>query len=111
LGTFNFDYTPNLKPQKINAFFPTAIGSIATNVLFFGRGVGKTHRSSFMLRTNSKIYKGQILFATALLQQSKRPSWLKLEQLFTKLDGYSVIVLDDLGYVKKSGGKLWPLNL
>jgi DNA replication protein DnaC len=27
---------------------------------------------------------------------------LKLEQLFTKLDGYSVIVLDDLGYVKKS---------
>ncbi len=113
LGTFNFDYTPNLKPQKINALFSNSDWvDRATNVLFFGpSGVGKTHLAAALCyELIQKSIRVRYYSATALVQQMQKARHeLKLEQLFTKLDGYSVIVLDDLGYVKKSEAESYVL--
>ncbi|MBF0469426.1 MAG: ATP-binding protein [Desulfamplus sp.] len=106
LETFNFDYTPNVNRHKINAL--TSNGEWvdrATNVLFFGpSGVGKTHLAAALCYgLIQKSIRVRYYSATALVQQmQKARQELKLEQFFTKLDNYSVILLDDIGYVKKS---------
>ncbi|MCP4115766.1 MAG: ATP-binding protein [Desulfobacteraceae bacterium] len=106
LATFNFDYTPGINPEKINALVnSTDWVKHATNVLFFGpSGVGKTHLAAAIGHgLIEKSIRVKYYFATALVQQmQKARQELKLESFFTKLDKYSVIVIDDLGYVKKS---------
>jgi len=75
------------------------------NCLLFGAsGVGKTHIASALSR--SMLERGQrVKFfpATALvqlLQQAKLQ--LQLQPLLVKLDRFDLLVIDDLGYVKKS---------
>lgn len=106
LGTFNFDYTPGLNPKKINAL-ANDIDWVdrATNLLFFGpSGVGKTHLAAAIShRLIEKSIRVKYYYATALVQEmQKARQELKLESLLVKLDKYPVLVLDDLGYVKKS---------
>jgi len=106
LGSFKFDYTPNLKPERVNALANnTDWVDHATNILFFGpSGVGKTHLAAAIGHgLIEKSIRVKYYSATALVQQmlSARQEF-KLEAFFAKLDKYSVIILDDLGYVKKS---------
>ena len=106
LATFNFDHTPDLDPQKVTALASHADWvSQAMNVLFFGpSGVGKTHLAAAIGHgLIEKSIRVKYFTATALVQQmQKARQELRLEQFFAKLDKYSAIVLDDLGYVKKS---------
>lgn len=106
LGTFNFNYTPNLKAEEISALTnSTDWVKQAMNVLFFGpSGVGKSHLSAAIGHgLIEKSIRVKQFTATALVQEmQKARQELRLEQFFVKLDKYSAIILDDLGYVKKS---------
>jgi len=75
------------------------------NCLIFGpSGTGKTHLASGVARATVELGKRVKFFsATALvqiLQQAKLN--LNLPGMLGKLDRYDLLVVDDLGYVKKS---------
>lgn len=77
----------------------------AENILIFGAsGVGKTHLAAALARRMVECGK-RIKFFSALtlvqqLQQDKHQ--LQLSTRLMKLDRFDLLVLDDLGYVKKS---------
>lgn len=78
----------------------------AVNVLAFGLpGRGKTHFLSAIGYELIQRHQKRVLFVPTFkliqrLVEAKRA--LKLEALLKKLDGYPVIILDDLGYVQQS---------
>lgn len=77
----------------------------AENCLIFGAsGVGKTHLAAALARRTLEFGKRVKFFsATALvqlLQQDKQQ--LQLHTRLHKLDRFDLLILDDLGYVKKS---------
>ncbi len=75
------------------------------NILLFGAsGLGKTHLGAAIghaLIAQSKRVK--FISSTALVQQlQKAREELGLEDALKKLDKYELLILDDIGYVKKS---------
>jgi DNA replication protein DnaC len=106
LASFDFSHLPKLKTGMIEALASDP-GWVkrSENVLFFGpSGTGKTHLATAIC--NGLIEQGirvRYYQATALVQELQRArEELQLERLFTRLDKYDVIILDDIGYVKKS---------
>lgn len=77
----------------------------AENLLLFGAsGVGKTHLAAGVARGMVELGK-RVKFCSAIalvqqLQQAKLQ--LQLQSALKKLDRFDLLVLDDLGYVKKS---------
>jgi DNA replication protein DnaC len=77
----------------------------AENLLLFGAsGVGKTHLAAAVARRMVELGK-RVKFCSAIalvqqLQQAKLQ--LQLQSALKKLDRFDLLVLDDLGYVKKS---------
>ena len=77
----------------------------ATNLLLFGAsGVGKTHLASALgynqieAGTRVKFYP-----ATALVQHLQdAKQQLKLQDALNKLDKYQVLIMDDIGYIRKT---------
>lgn len=106
LGMFNFDHTPDVKPEEINALAcNTDWVNQTMNVLLFGpSGVGKSHLAAAIGHALiEKSIRVKYFKTTALVQQMQMARQeLALENFLSKLNKYSVIVLDDLGYVKKS---------
>jgi len=106
LATFDFSQTPGIRPEKIAAL--TQNGDWvkrAENLLFFGpSGVGKTHLAAAIAHGMiEQSIRARHFTTTALVQQMQQArADLRLENFLAKLDKYAVIVLDDLGYVKKS---------
>ena len=77
----------------------------AENCLIFGpSGVGKTHLAAALARAIVELGKRAKFFsATTLVQQLQQAkSQLQLPALLKKLDRFDLLVIDDLGYVKKS---------
>ena len=77
----------------------------AENCLIFGpSGVGKTHIAAALARRTLEAGKRVKFFsATALVQQLQQDKQeLLLYTRLQKLDRYDLLILDDLGYVKKS---------
>ncbi len=77
----------------------------AENVLVFGAsGVGKTHLATALARRMVEYGKRVKFFsALALVQQLQQDKHqLQLSTRLMKLDRFDLLVLDDLGYVKKS---------
>lgn len=77
----------------------------ADNCLIFGpSGVGKTHLACAVARAVVELgYRAKFFAATTLvqnLQQAKRQ--LLLPNALKKLDRYDLLIIDDLGYVRKS---------
>jgi len=106
LSSFDFDHLPELKAGKIKALAsdPGWVNR-SENLLFFGpSGTGKTHLATAIC--NGLIEQGirvRYYQATTLVQELQRSrNELQLESLLAKLDRYAVIILDDIGYVKKS---------
>lgn len=75
------------------------------NLLSFGpSGVGKTHLAAAIARSLVELG-AKVKFTTAtalvqLLQQAK--AQFQLQTLLLRLDRYDLLVVDDIGYVKKS---------
>jgi DNA replication protein DnaC len=77
----------------------------AENLLIFGpSGVGKTHWAAAMGRAMVELGK-RVKFssATALVQQLQYAKLqLQLPSALTKLDRFDLLIIDDVGYVKKT---------
>jgi DNA replication protein DnaC len=77
----------------------------ASNLLIFGpSGTGKTHVSTALGRSMIELGKWvKFLPATTLVQQLQQAKLqLQLPAFLVKLDKYDLLIVDDLGYVKKS---------
>lgn len=104
----NFDWThvPKLNPAPLMQLVddPGWLGR-AENLLVFGAsGVGKTHLAAAIARRMVELGK-RVKFCSSIalvqqLQQAKLQ--LQLQGALKKLDRFDLLVLDDLGYVKKS---------
>lgn len=105
LATFDFNYVPSVSKAKVQELSSnTQWITAGENVLIFGpSGVGKTHLASAI--GHGLVEKGvRVLFTstTALMQklQAARKT-LTLPTALDKLDHYSLLILDDIGYVRK----------
>lgn len=106
LSNFDFNDTLGITKQHINQLL-TDQGWVARghNILLFGAsGVGKTHLACSV--AYALVESGvRVKFASAnalvqVLQRAKNE--LKLTEALTKLDKFAVLVLDDIGYIRKT---------
>ncbi|MGB7414557.1 MAG: IS21-like element helper ATPase IstB [Thermosynechococcaceae cyanobacterium] len=103
---FDFDQVPTLNAASLMEFAQTThwIES-ASNILIFGpSGTGKTHVCSALGRSMIELgARVKFVTATELVQQLQLAKLqLELQTLLSKLDRYELLIVDDLGYVKKS---------
>lgn len=106
LSQFDYTATPALPKNRITALTQQKQWvNQAENVLLFGAsGVGKTHLACGI--GYALLEQGvRVKFTTATgivqkLQQAKED--LTLPDLLTHLDKYAVLIVDDIGYVKKN---------
>jgi DNA replication protein DnaC len=106
VSNFDWDHVPKLNPAPLMQL-ATDTGWLerAENCLIFGpSGVGKTHLAAALARAVVELGKRAKFFtATALMQQLQQAKLqLQLPTLLKKLDRFDLLVVDDLGYVKKS---------
>jgi DNA replication protein DnaC len=105
LDTFNFKVTKSINPAQISALAENSSWvKKAENIIIFGpSGVGKTHIAAAI--ATSLIAQGIRSFfisTTTLVQQLQlaRNSY-KLPEAINKLSRFPLLVLDDIGYVRK----------
>ncbi|NEP20089.1 MAG: ATP-binding protein [Leptolyngbya sp. SIO4C1] len=103
---FEFDHVPSLNPAAIMELAQTTEWlETGCNLLVFGpSGTGKTHLCAALGRSIVELGKRvKFVTATALVQQLQLAKLqLELQPLLAKLDRYDLLIIDDLGYVKKS---------
>ena len=104
--SFDFNHCPSLQPAPILQLAQDdGWLSRAENLLLFGpSGVGKTHLAAALGRSMLELGKRVKFFTAVALVQSLQQSKvdLLLSQALTKLDRFDLLIIDDLGYVKKS---------
>lgn len=106
LASFEFKHAKGADPRRVRALGEdTDWVAQGHNLIVFGpSGVGKSHLAAAI--GHALIEKGvrvRYITATALVQhlQSARQA-LRLPDALAKLDKFAVLIVDDLGYVKKS---------
>jgi len=106
LASFDFDHVPGLDRVQVEALANDREWvNRARNLIVFGpSGVGKSHLAGAI--AHGLIEHGvraRYTTATKLVQQLQAARQeLRLPEALVKLDKYAVLVVDDLGYVKKS---------
>ncbi|WP_041699222.1 IS21-like element helper ATPase IstB [Thalassoporum mexicanum] len=104
--SFDFEHCPSFKSAPlIQLAQDTAWLDRAENCLLFGpSGVGKTHLAAALGRSMIEMGKRVKFFsAYALLQHLQQAKLqLQLASILAKLDRFDLLIIDDLGYVKKS---------
>jgi DNA replication protein DnaC len=105
-SNFDFDHCPQFNPAPLMQLADdTAWLERAGNCLIFGpSGVGKTHLAAGLARRMVELGMRAKFFAANALVQDLQYAKLQLQlpALLKKLDRFDLLVLDDLGYVKKS---------
>jgi DNA replication protein DnaC len=105
LGTFSFDAAPSLNAQAILALAEHKDWvQQAKNVILFGpSGVGKTHLACAiayrMIEQGARVLFTSTMQLVQTLQIAKQQ--FKLPEALVKLARFPLLVLDDIGYVKK----------
>ena len=105
LSNFNFKDNKNINAAQINALAEADSWiKQANNIIIFGpSGVGKTHIAAAIgyrqIELGNKVKFFQTSHLVQLLQQSKIQ--FRLKDLLVKLDRIPLIILDDIGYIKK----------
>lgn len=105
LSSFDFSVNKALNTAQVNAFAEsTTWVKHANNIIIFGpSGVGKTHLASAIgyrqIELGTKVKFIQTSFLVQQLQQAKVQ--LRLKEMLIKLDRIPLMILDDIGYVKK----------
>ena len=105
LATFNFNHVPNISKAKVQELASDTqwIAQGETTLIFGPSGVGKTHLACAI--GHGLIERGvRVLFTstTTLMQklQLARKN-LALPAALDRLDRYGLLILDDIGYVRK----------
>jgi DNA replication protein DnaC len=105
-SNFEFSHVPSLNPAVIMQLAESTDWlHNASNILIFGpSGTGKTHLSSALGRSLLELGKRvKFIPATILVQHLQQAKLqLQLPAALVKLDRYDLLMIDDLGYVKKS---------
>lgn len=105
LATFDFSMLDKKQASRIEAL-ANDVGWVqqAENLILFGpSGVGKTHIAALI--GHALVAEGvRVLFTSTMtlvqkLQEAKRD--YKLREYLDKLDRFKLLILDDIGYVKK----------
>jgi DNA replication protein DnaC len=106
LCNFDWSHVPKLNPAPLMqlADDPTWLARGENCLIFGASGVGKTHLACGVARRMVEFGK-RVKFFSAIalvqhLQQAKLQ--LQLQAALKKLDRFDLLILDDLGYVKKS---------
>jgi len=106
LSSFSFESAPQIKAPQIQTLAQqTQWVDQAENLLFFGpSGVGKTHLAAAIAHGLAALGKPVRFFNAAALVQYLQTAKkeLLLEKALFKLDRYRLLIIDDMGYVKKS---------
>lgn len=106
LNNFDFSVVEGVtKPQIYDLINQTDWLKHGANLLFFGAsGLGKTHlASSIGYGLVEQGYRVKFVAALALVQQLQlAKQHFKLQDELIKLDKYSLLVVDDVGYVRKT---------
>ena len=106
LASFNFEHCPQLNPAPLmHLAQDTGWIERAENCLIFGpSGTGKTHLAAGLARASVEREKrARFYSATTLVQRLQQAkAQLMLPEFLGKLDRFDLLVIDDLGYVKKS---------
>lgn len=105
LSSFKFSETPSINADQINALAETESWvSEASNLIIFGpSGIGKTHiASAIAYRKIEQGYRVRFFQTSHLVQQLQlAKKQYRLKEELMKLDRVPIIILDDIGYVKK----------
>jgi DNA replication protein DnaC len=105
-SNFDFAHCPQFNPAPLMQLAEeSAWLERAQNCLIFGpSGVGKTHLAFALARRMVELGMRAKFFPTNALVQDLQYAKLQLQlpALLKKLDRFDLLVLDDLGYVKKS---------
>jgi len=105
-ATFDFSHCPQFHaaPLMQLADDPSWVERAENCLIFGASGVGKTHLAAALARRTVESGKRAKFFtAMALVQQLQQDKHhLQLQGRLTKLDRFDLLILDDLGYVKKS---------
>lgn len=106
LERFDFAACPVLNPVRIAqlARYPDWVERRENLLLFGPSGVGKTHLAAAighgLIEQGVRVHFSATTALVQSLQQAKQQ--LRLAEALERLDKYAVLVLDDLGYVRKS---------
>ena len=106
LSHFDFSAVHGIKANQVKALVeqPQWVKQ-AHNLLLFGpSGIGKTHLAcGIAAGLLEKGFRAKFFSATVLVQQLQQAKQkLLLAEMLQRLDRYDVLLLDDIGYVKKS---------
>nr|WP_290369453.1 IS21-like element helper ATPase IstB [Erwinia aphidicola] len=109
LAEYEFGQVPELNAAQVRQLCETTdwVDS-GENVLLFGAsGLGKSHLAAAIADgVVSQGYRVRFYSAGELLQELRKArSLLRLNEMLLKLDRYRVIVIDDLGYVKRDNAE------
>lgn len=105
-STFEFEHCSGLNPAPLVQLSQDVSWlERSDNLILLGpSGVGKTHLAAALGRCAIELGKRAKFFSATTLVQQLQYSKLQLQLplLLTKLDRFDLLIVDDLGYVKKS---------
>jgi DNA replication protein DnaC len=105
LDSFDFKMAKSINPTQIETLASNGdwVKQAANLVIFGPSGVGKTHLASAigyrLIEKGMRVLFTQTTTMVQKLQQARRD--YKLPDILTKLGRFHVVILDDMGYVKK----------